>query len=98
MERGAFSDNTAEGSQMIKEAFLCVALAMPSAVCHFRGWGNESAQEFMVIYRELKVFLNSQFPGQEFIIAPKRVHIAPKGYTLMPIQWRGHRLYMKKAA
>jgi hypothetical protein len=81
---------------MIKELFLSCALALPATV-HYVGKDSFTTRQFVEEYRSLKVFLDRFFPGGEFIMMAKRLHGVPEGYTLMPFQWRGHRIYRRAA-
>ena len=82
---------------MIAEAFLMCALAVPPSpvIVHFKESDPVSAHQFLKEYKELRGFLDVADPGSEFYVMPKRLHVVPNGYTLMPFQWRHHRIYRR---
>ena len=83
---------------MIAELFLICALAPQPvpAVVNFKGWEPMTAQRFVQDYKAIKTFLNRCAPGGEFYVMPKRLHAVPQGYELLPIEWRGHRIYQRR--
>jgi hypothetical protein len=80
----------------IAEAVLICALALPTV--NFVEPPEMTVSQFLREYKELQSFLAHIDPSGEFVVMPKRIHAVPKGYAVLPFQWRSHHVYIKRGA
>ena len=80
---------------MIKEAFLCSALALSSVF----GGSDMGKDQFLKEYQWMKAKLTEMYPGYEFKFVPKELNITRiSGWERIEgIYWNGHSLFKRAA-